>query len=225
MQRLPAIAVEPAADLDALPARLGAMDAFDLIVFTSANAVRYGALMLERSRLPPIAAIGPATARALESSGLPVTIVPAAGFDSESLLREPRLAKLRGKRVLLVKGELGREHLQDRLAERGADVAVADVYKRVPARPDTATLTALEGSIAQGCIHIMTATSAEIASSLLAMATPALRRAFEGVHWLVPGPRVAAAVRATGVAAPLIQAASAEDQDLVSAIVRWRAGA
>jgi len=222
--RLPAITIEPAPDLEPLLARLAALDAFEFIVFTSANAVRYGAFVLERSPPPLLAAIGPATARALEASGHCVTIVPAAGFDSESLLREPRLAQLRGRRVLLVKGEFGREHLQERLIERGASVTVADVYRRVPAHPDTAALTALQASMAAGAIAIVTATSAEIAASLLAMATPALRGAFERIHWLVPGARVAAAVRAAGVTAPFIQADSAEDQDLVSAIVRWRAG-
>ncbi len=74
-----------------------------------------------------------------------------------------------------------------------------------------------------GSVQVMTATSGEIASSLIALATPALRRAFDRVHWLVPGARVAAAVRGYGVAAPLIQADGALDQDLVSAVVRWRA--
>jgi hypothetical protein len=45
----------------------------------------------------------------------------------------------------------------------------------------------------------------------------------ERAHWLVPGERVAAGIRARGVAAPLLRAASAEDQDLVSALLRWRA--
>jgi uroporphyrinogen-III synthase len=70
----------------------------------------------------------------------------------------------------------------------------------------------------------MTATSAQIAANLVEMATPALRREFAHVHWLVPGTRVAAAVRALGVTAPILQADSAEDHDLVAAIVRWRGG-
>jgi hypothetical protein len=57
------------------------------------------------------------------------------------------------------------------------------------------------------------------------MAGPALRREFERVHWLVPGARVAAGVRECGLSAPLLQAESAEDQDLVAALVRWRSSA
>jgi uroporphyrinogen-III synthase len=69
---------------------------------------------------------------------------------------------------------------------------------------------------------VITATSLEIASNLLDIATPELRREFESVHWLVPGGRVAAGVRERGLTAPLVQADSAEDHDLVAALVRWR---
>jgi hypothetical protein len=38
----------------------------------------------------------------------------------------------------------------------------------------------------------------------------------------VPGERVAAGIRERGIRAPILQAESAEDHDLVSALVRWR---
>jgi uroporphyrinogen-III synthase len=71
-------------------------------------------------------------------------------------------------------------------------------------------------------VQVITATSLEIASNLLSMAMPALRSEFERVHWLVPGERIAAGVRERGLSAPLLMAASAEDQDLVAAVIRWR---
>jgi hypothetical protein len=49
-----------------------------------------------------------------------------------------------------------------------------------------------------------------------------LRTEFERAHWLVPGGRVAAGLRELGLQAPLLKADSAEDQDLVAALVRWR---
>jgi hypothetical protein len=54
------------------------------------------------------------------------------------------------------------------------------------------------------------------------MAPASMCREFDRVHWLVPGARVAGAVRERGVTAPILLADSAEDQDLVAAIVRWR---
>jgi hypothetical protein len=70
---------------------------------------------------------------------------------------------------------------------------------------------------------VITATSLEIAGRLLEVATPALRAEFERVHWLLPGERIAAGVRERGLSAPLLRADSAEDHDLVTALVRWRA--
>jgi uroporphyrinogen-III synthase len=75
---------------------------------------------------------------------------------------------------------------------------------------------------AAGEMHVITATSLEVARNLLDMATPELRGEFERVHWLVPGGRIAAGLRELGMQAPLLQAESAEDQDLVTALIRWR---
>jgi uroporphyrinogen-III synthase len=102
-------------------------------------------------------------------------------------------------------------------------VTVADVYRRELSNPAADELAALETHFAAGAIHVITATSAEIAANLLALATPALRDEFERAHWVVPGARVAQGLRDRGLSAPLLQASSAEDQDLVDAIVRWRA--
>jgi hypothetical protein len=45
------------------------------------------------------------------------------------------------------------------------------------------------------------------------------------VPWLVPGQRVAAALREHGLRAPLLLSESAEDQDLLAALLRWRSSA
>jgi uroporphyrinogen-III synthase len=220
--RLPAMEIKPAGDRRELMTRLGPIEAFDLIVFTSANAVRFGASLLGPRRDLAIAAIGPATARALDQAGLRVTLAPTTGFDSESLLLHPDLQHAAGRRVLIIKGMRGRELLREQLAGRGAQVVVAEVYERERVNRSTEDLAALEAKFAAGAIQVITATSVEMASSLLDSATPALRREFDRVHWLVPSARVAAAVRERGVTAPILQADSAEDHDLVAALERWR---
>jgi len=217
--RLPAIEIRGNGDWRE---RLGALGNFAMIIFTSANAVRFGAPLLAENRDVTLAAIGPATARALNQAGYRVTVQPGATFDSESLLLHPRLERLTGQRVLIVKGSHGRGLLEQELARRGADVVTADVYQRLPAAPGDAELAALLDRFQAGAVHVITATSLEIAAHLLHLATPALRREFERVHWLLPGERIAAGVRALGLSAPLLRAESAEDQDLVSALLRWR---
>jgi uroporphyrinogen-III synthase len=223
--RFPAVEIQPLADRRALAASLGALEDFDIIVFSSANAVRYGATLLEQKRDLALAAIGPATARALNQAGYRVAVQSPGGFDSESLLRHPKLNSVAGKRILLIKGSSGRELLQDELTRRGARVTLACVYRRERARPSAAELTLLEAQFAARAIQVITATSVDIASNLLALSTPALRRHFDDAHWLTPGARVSESLRERGLKGPLIQASSAEDQDLVSAIVRWRASA
>ncbi len=225
--RLPAIEIRAIGNRRETAARLGALENFDVVVFTSSNAVRFGASLLDQKRDLTLAAIGPATARALNQSGYRVALQPPprGSYDSETLLLHPRLEQLAGRRVLIIKGRNGRPLLEQELARRGAQVVTAEVYERLPASPDAAALGALAGHFAAGSLQVVTATSLEIAGSLLALAEPALRGEFERAHWLVPGGRIAAALRELGLAAPLLQAESAEDQDLVAALIRWRATA
>ena len=227
--RLPAIEIKASRAIGEgrreTAARLGALEDFDVIIFTSANAVRFGAVLLDQKRDLTLAAIGPATARALNQAGYRVSVQAPLAFDSESLLLHPRLERPAGRSVLIIKGADGRAFLEQELTQRGARVMTADVYRRVPAAPSEAVLAALLDRFTEGAVQVVTSTSVDIARSLLGMASPALRGEFERVHWLVPGARVAAGVRECGLSAPLLQAESAEDQDLVAALLRWRSSA
>jgi uroporphyrinogen-III synthase len=226
--RLPALAIEPV-DAAIRPAAGAADDPFELIIFTSANAVRFGIPQLRLpgdapsvAGAPALAAVGPATAHALHLAGHRAAVQPDQSFDSEGLLAHPRLRELRGRRILLVKGCGGRELLAEELRRRGAALEVAEVYRRVPARPAAAALQSVDRALAADAVQVVTATSLEIGANLLAMAPPSWRTAFDRLLWLVPGERVAAGLRQLGVHAPLLRADSAEDQDLVTALVRWR---
>jgi uroporphyrinogen-III synthase len=220
--RLPAVEIKPCGDRRTLASQLGALESFDLIIFTSANAVRFGAAFLDQKRDLTLAAIGPATARALNLAGYRVAVQPVGTTDSEGLLLHPRLEHLAGHRILMIKGSNGRQLLEQELARRGAQVVQANVYEVVPATPSAAILAAVLERFKAGEIHVITATSLSLAGSLLDMATPELLREFDRVHWLVPGARIASGLRERGLVAPLLQAESAEDQDLVAALIRWR---
>ena len=122
----PVIEIAPFDDLDVgnSVAHLGKPD---IVVFISRNAVEHG---IRHTDDADIAVIGPATARAVEAAGRVVDIQPAAGYDSEHLLAEPRLQDVDGKRVRIIRGNDGRELLAEELKKRGAIVEYLSVYER-----------------------------------------------------------------------------------------------
>jgi uroporphyrinogen-III synthase len=220
--RLPALEIKPLKDRRVMAEQLGALENFDIILFTSANAVRFGVSFLDQKRALTLAALGPATSRALNQAGYRVAIQPGDSFDSEGLLSHSRLEHVAGHRILIVKGTHGRDLLQQELTRRGATVVCAEVYERVPAHISAAALEAVRERFAAGEMQVITATSLAIGASLLGLASPPLRSEFERAHWLVPGERVASGLRELGLEAPLLHADSAEDQDLAAALIRWR---
>lgn len=225
--RLPAVDIRSSGNREALRASLGPLQDFAVIIFQSANAVRYGSALLEQQRDLNLAAVGPATLRALNQAGYRVPILPNEGFDSEGLLAHPRLKNLRGQRVLIIRGAGGRELLEQVLEERGAAVTACAVYERHPSKPDAKSLAAVGKLLEAGALHVITATSLEIGTSLLALraANPLQLEPLAHLHWLVPSQRIAAGLQAQGLDAPLILAESAEDQALVDALLRWRSSA
>jgi uroporphyrinogen-III synthase len=220
--RLPAVEIKPLKDRRVTAEQLGVLENFDVILFTSANAVRFGASFLDQKRDLTLAALGPATSRALNQAGYRVAIQPGESFDSEGLLSHPRLERVAGHRILIIKGTHGRDLLQQELTGRGATVVCAEVYERVPATFSAAALEAVQERFAAGEMQVITATSLEIGAALLKLASPGLRSEFERAHWLVPGERVASGLRELGLKAPLLHGDSADDQDLAAALIRWR---
>ncbi|MBT6478491.1 MAG: uroporphyrinogen-III synthase [Gammaproteobacteria bacterium] len=140
----PAIEIVPPGNPDAADEQFQQLDSFDILIFISANAARIGIGMIEKNHQMPkqiaIAAVGQATTRMVEELGYQVAILPQQRFDSEGLLATPQLQQVAGKRVLIVRGEGGRELLASRLRERGATVHYAEAYRRTIPAVDTAPI-------------------------------------------------------------------------------------
>ncbi|MDZ7828304.1 MAG: uroporphyrinogen-III synthase [Halofilum sp. (in: g-proteobacteria)] len=199
-----------------IPARLPDATAFAILLFVSPAAVEHGVAALglvPGSRPPPaIGAVGPATTRALQAGGLRVDIRAHGGADSETLLEHPALQpeRIGGRRILVVRGQGGREYLGNRLVERGATVEYAEVYRRErPSRYDPDRVADCD---------IVTATSAEGVDNLLAMLAPAQRQHIRQCPLAVAAPRIAEHARARGFAGPVVSAAQAGDEGLMTAI-------
>ena len=221
--RFPAMQISARPDRSAVRAAVGPVDRYALIVFVSTNAVRFGAALLEQRRELRLAAVGTATAQALNAAGYRVALRPDDGADSEALLRLPELRHLAGQRVLIVRGCGGREHLATELAARGAEVVYAEVYERRAASTAPEQLQRLELLWTQGGVHVYTVTSVELLDMLIGLLPTACRDRLPGTAALVGSERIAAHLRKLGLDSPVILAGSSEDASLVEALVRWRA--
>ena len=215
---LPAIEIEPI-ELDAASRARLAPDDFDWAIYTSANAVRGSLQQLARPARTRVAAIGHATARALEEQGIPVAAVPQGASDSEGLLALAPFADLRGQRVLILKGAGGRTLLREELARRGAEVVLGEVYRRRPTAADPAALEALRTASITTRL-IVAVTSSEVLGALLDSAPDDRQPRLRDAALLVPGERVATAARDLGWRGPLVVATSAEDGAMFAALAR-----
>jgi uroporphyrinogen III methyltransferase/synthase len=135
----PTIRIEPRPLDDEVAAVLRELATYQLVVFTSANAVRVFAAYLARGTEdggmpagPVVAAVGPATAAALETYGLACHLVPDE-YVAEGLLDafEEQAAPVDGAHVLIPCARDAREVLPETLRERGAAVDVLHIYDTV----------------------------------------------------------------------------------------------
>jgi uroporphyrinogen-III synthase len=161
----PAIVILPPDNREALDRAHASLDLYDIAIFVSANAVEFGA--------PPAGswptrvvtyAPGPGTAETLAAVGIPNAQVPVTSLDSEGLLELPSLADVSGKRIVIFRGEGGREFLGNTLRARGASVDHVPCYRRVP--PQTGA-DGLVDAMREDRAHALTLTSSEGLDNLM----------------------------------------------------------
>ena len=184
--RLPVIDIVPRERSD-VKAEATALDTPDVVIFVSRNAVVHGVNFIPDNDIR-IAAIGPATRAAVEHSGRRVSIYPDGDFDSENLLRHPDLVDVSNKRVLIVRGNQGRQLLNDTLTELGAAVSHLAVYDRITASPAADELLRLERSWNRICVIV--AMSVQSLMSLLKILPVNCRTTLHNSLLVTPSKRV-----------------------------------
>ena len=127
----PAIVILPPADASALRAVQSNLARYDIAIFVSANAVEYGVgdPAAWPARILTLAP-GPGTAAALAAVGIANARIPATTMDSEGVLALPQLLDVSGKRIVIFRGDGGRELLRTALEARGATVVQVECYRR-----------------------------------------------------------------------------------------------
>ena len=216
---VPLLAIEPLDDLRPAASLLNSTPPWDWLIFISTNAVRVAFSMAEWHQKDlsrtKIAAIGAATREALEAEGVVVDVLPESQYNSEGLLSDPRLLEVNGQRMLIVRGEGGRETLAEGLRHRGGEVFYAETYRRSRIHFDVLAEALKMGTLAS--YDAVVITSGEALTHLTEWLQTALLEEHHRPLLVVPGPRLVALAHQLGW--PLVMAADdALDESLARAL-------
>lgn len=199
---LPTIEIAPPPDMQPLLEARAQLGTYDFAMFVSANAVEQAlATLTHWPESVTALAPGKGTAEALRQAGVPeqAVLMPASRFDSEGLLELPGLRQMQGRRVLIFRGERGRELLGDTLTARGADVTRVTCYRRIcPAGEVINAAEFLWPLLRQNRLQAITLTASEALDNLETIAGEALCQALKALPVFATHPRIAAHAQARG---------------------------
>jgi uroporphyrinogen-III synthase len=221
----PMLVLEPLPGPDAAQRQLLLeLDSFSHIIFISANAVRFGLDWIDAywPQLPAAInwyAIGERTAALLEERGL-APLTPGQEMTTEGLLALPGLQAVRSARVLIVRGEGGRDSLRQALVARGASVDSLVCYRRRAPRLAADELLQI---LRDQRIRLVMLSSGEGLANFTALLPPDETTKLQELTVLVPSERVAAQARESGWSRVLV-ARNASDAEMLAAAKAWYSG-
>ncbi len=170
------------------------------IIFSSPRSVEFGLSQISREllRAASLAAMGPATARALESAGNRVATVAPNPHNSEAMMavlsQRMEGAPGAGASAIIVTAGNGRQALTQWLQERGCQVLKLLVYERRPLQPQQRIIIDLAG--ARRVLSLWT--SADAMNAMSRVLPPAAWFRICRGSWLVTSPRLQRLARAFG---------------------------
>jgi uroporphyrinogen-III synthase len=223
----PVIDIEPFGDAKTLGLIESRLPQYDYLLFVSRNAVDGALCAFDFERLDRAArfgVIGAATRQALAAALDPhrfdpdECLVAGAPYNSETLLASPALQQVDGKRILILRGQQGRNLLGDELAARGARVEYAEVYRRaLPARDYTAFNQLVDTAFPT----LVVLTSGEGMHNLLQLVDDRAAQALCRVPWLLISERMRESAKDLGHNAAVLIARSASDSGIRQTICDW----
>ncbi|MFZ2651427.1 MAG: uroporphyrinogen-III synthase [Burkholderiaceae bacterium] len=201
---LPLIDIQPAPESVAVVLAWSRISQMRLVVFVSPNAVERFFVSKPAGMHWPlglnVASTGPGTTRALLGLGVPAQRITepaadAAQFDSESLWERLSDGDWRGAKVLIVRGEGGRDWLAEKLRMRGAKVTAVAAYRRGAPLFTRPQMALLAQALAEPQTHLWLFSSSEAVAHLAQMLSNVdLARAWA----IVTHPRIAARAQEVG---------------------------
>lgn len=176
----PLLEIHALDDNHALDVALATLEAYALVAFVSPNAI--DAAFARRPAWPasvPLAVMGEGSRQALVAHGIDASVTPVffpadtERTDSQTLLAVLDLPALAGRKVLILRGESGRELLADALRAAGVQVTQVAAYRRSAPVLDVAGTEQLRALLEMDCRWIITSSEAlQILVSMVRQASP-----------------------------------------------------
>lgn len=163
----------PSDDFKSMDEGIARLSDYDFVIFTSQNGVESFFKRLESNGLDArafgcakIAAIGPATDRALRTFGVHADLIPE-DYKAEGLLKtlEPYISA--HTKILIPRAQEARDVLPEGLRKMGAEVTVSEAYRTISDEESKEKLNAL---LDEGSLDMITFTSSSTVHHLVAMA-------------------------------------------------------
>ena len=219
--KFPLIAIEP---VDDWSAQLD-LEQFDYLIFTSRNAVDYFFSGLDTNRVKTfasptrtqiIAAVGKQTVSALATYGITTDIVPSDTFNSEALLAQSQLLKVKSAKIAIIRGQRGRGLLYETLLSRGAEVEYIDVYRRVCPAQD---LSVIDAYLVENRVDVIMITSAEALQNLYNLGGN--QQWLANTSLLIGSQRIADSFDLRKHQGDVIVADDPSDDQMIGALLNW----
>jgi uroporphyrinogen-III synthase len=202
---IPFIEIRKPKSFRPLDSALKNLASYEWLILTSVNGVDAMWARLARLRGKPqslahlrIAAIGPATKKAIEQKGHKVDVVPKE-YVAESVVRSLR-SKVKGKNVLLVRAKVARDVIPNELRRAGARVDVVEAYETVVPQSSRRRLRATLRNPKKRP-HLVTFTSSSTVKNFVELlgGQKSRRSMLDGVRMSSIGPVTSATLRELGL--------------------------
>jgi uroporphyrinogen-III synthase len=221
--RFPTIEIAPTEHQQRLHDTLQRLDTFNLAVFISPNAAKFVFQSLTDlgRKLPEsllLACVGKGCASTVEKHGYTVHAMPVSGIGSEGLLEHELMQLMEDKRVVIFRGNGGRELLADSLRQRGAEVEYCECYRRKMPDVDAAPLVE---RWRKGGLDIVTITSTQALQNLKQMIGDDAANLLQDTPLVALSSRIGEVASALGCKQVLVTGDTG-DMAIVDAIKQWR---
>ncbi|MCP4391048.1 MAG: uroporphyrinogen-III synthase [Gammaproteobacteria bacterium] len=215
----------PVIDIQPLEAAAQARDLsrYDILLFVSRNAVDGACKLYDGAQLAAVGqlgVIGSATRLALiQHLGDPgAKLISSKPYNSEALLTAAALQQVTAKRILILRGQEGRNLLGDELAARGAQVEYQEVYRRALPAADADAFNRLVAPIFPTLVIL---TSNEGMHNLFQLVDTRAAARLRTIPWLLISERMRESALKLGHNAPIIVASGASDDGIRQTICEW----